>query len=815
MEDEPLTLSPELYSPYEVAARELDQLIAWARENDNQGKRNEATTRLQLINRLLEDCLAWPSGKITAEDAYEGTYVDYLLATNGTRLVVEAKREGVSFELPPEFSSRTVGARALRDFAGAVWPAVDQALNYCLKRGIPLGVVSNGHQMIGFIGSRQDGVPPAEGRFIVFSSLEDMRAEFDEFWRCFSVPGVESQHLYARLQRRSQPPPPQKLSSSIFRYPGTKNRNEIQTELQILGELFLQDVVEAPALEQSFLEEAYCPSGALSQYAMVSREILQTRYNAFFADLDDVSEQPAMTKKGLAPELTTDVLAASLSNRPIILLGDVGVGKTTFIRRLIRVEAREIFEQAIALYVDLGSQPTLATEIEPFIQQAFITELLEQYEVDIYERNFVRGVYHANLQRFSRGIYSEIRDTDPGEYQRRELETLERATSDTEAHLRASLEHITSAQKRQIVIFLDNVDQRPLQFQEQVFLIAQGLATRWPGTVFVSLRPETFYRSRARGSLAAYQPRVFTISPPRIDLVLRRRLEFAQKRLKATGTLEALGPSVSFKSQALEAYVHALLYSLSANEDLIELIDNLSAGNVRRALSFVTAFVGSGHVDSAKIVRIVQETGRYTVPVHEFLNAVIYGDHEHYDPASSGIANAFDISLPDAREHFLVLLLLAFIERAGESAGSEGFVSVPEIFTEGQRLGFLPSQIESAIARCQGKTLIEANLRGVMFGEADRYRITPAGAYMLKRLITLFTYVDAMIVDTPIIDEATRRLISNVRPIGERLARAENFRRYLDAGWKPLAELAPSFDWNDISRDLAADIERIALKLSD
>ena len=49
--------------------------------------------------------------------------------------------------------------------------------------------------------------------------------------------------------------------------------------------------------------------------------------------------------------------------------------------------------------------------------------------------------------------------------------------------------------------------------------MSEGLAQNWPMTVFVSLRPDTFYRSRAEGTLAAYQPRAFTISPPRVNVV--------------------------------------------------------------------------------------------------------------------------------------------------------------------------------------------------------------------------------------------------------------------------------------------------------
>jgi DNA-binding PadR family transcriptional regulator len=155
---------------------------------------------------------------------------------------------------------------------------------------------------------------------------------------------------------------------------------------------------------------------------------------------------------------------------------------------------------------------------------------------------------------------------------------------------------------------------------------------------------------------------------------------------------------------------------------------------------------------------------------------------------------------------------VGFVERTGEAARTQGFVPASEIFAEGQRLGFVPSQIEAAIARLHEKNLIEGNLRGVMFGEADQYRITPSGVYTLKRLSRLFTYIDAMIVDTPIVDKSVRRLITDVRSVGDRLARAENFRRYLDQAWRGLADREPPMDWDAMSRDLAADIERIALR---
>lgn len=57
---------------YESCRRNLEELATWYQKAD----RNEATTRLQVIDRLFLDCLAWSKDDITAEESYNGDYAD-------------------------------------------------------------------------------------------------------------------------------------------------------------------------------------------------------------------------------------------------------------------------------------------------------------------------------------------------------------------------------------------------------------------------------------------------------------------------------------------------------------------------------------------------------------------------------------------------------------------------------------------------------------------------------------------------------------------------------------------------------------------
>jgi hypothetical protein len=566
--------------------------------------------------------------------------------------------------------------------------------------------------------------------------------------------------------------------------------------------------VRAPQLQKEFLETCYAQSGALSQYATISKQILQARYSTQFEkELAGPSLQAVTTKDGFSESFVEDVLAASLKRRAIVLLGDVGVGKSIFIQHLINVSASELFTNALALYVDFGKEPALAEDLESFVLSKCSAQLRQDHNIDTEENGFVRGVYHSELARFKKGIWVELATTDPAAFKAKELEFLDSNLKDRASHLRACLIHISKARKRQIVIFLDNVDQRPEEFQDRVFLIGQSLAETWPATVFISLRPSSFNTSRSKGSLAAYQPRVFTISPPRVDLVINLRLRFVLNYLHDSGKFASLGPNLSLKSPTLYRYIEVLLESFKRSKPLVQFIDELSGGNTRRALDFLLAFIKSGHVNAEKILSIADAGGHYNIPIHEFMRAVIYGDFEHYDPAASPVANIFDISSPDGREHFLLPNILAFVDRTGRSE-QEGFVEAKQVHDFCQTLGFLPTQIESSLKKAVRSRLLDPS---PLFADAPvtAYRITTAGAYSYRELPNFFSYLDAMTVDTPIVDREIRTEIRDCATVDQRLKRGEWFRKYLDKEHKALTATNFAFDWPAADKCIEEEITAI------
>lgn len=793
--------------PYSSARAKLTALVSSLEPDTDM---NEATTRLRVINGLLMDCLGWPPEEIDAEAYHNGDYADYALGKLGTEVILEAKREGITFELPSGIEGRRAIDISTLMQNDATKQALLQVLRYCQDRGVPIAVICNGRQLVAFYASRQDGVPPMEGRALAFSSLQEMLDDFGVLWSHLSRDGIAERNLQRFLFGKTiRAMPARKLSDSVVNYPGFRPRTALETDLKMLGGLFIQDLESEESISQEFLTECYCSSGALSQYALVSKEILRARYSAI-KEVSNIQTEPARTKKGVNPGLSADVMTAALSRRPLILLGDVGVGKTMFLRHLIEVDAIEAIEKSFVLYVNFGTEPALETNLEEYVYRRMTEQLLGSYALDIGEADFVRAVYNADLNRFKRGIYGTLQEENPQEYRRHELDYLAELTKSHATHLKNSLQHIRATSSRTSIVVLDNIDQRPREFQDRVFLIAQSLAESWPATVFVSLRPTTFYESKSSGSLAAYQLRVFTVEPTRVDDVVSRRLRFAKKQLEASTTEGSFPANLSLSGEDLIAYVDVLIKAFTENENLKSLLDNLSGGNLRLALTFLSAFVGSGYVSTQRVLDTAEQGGIYVIPLHEFTRAMIYGEYEHFDPNASEICNLLDVTTDDGREHFLLPLILAHVQRVGESARTDGFVDAGSIYDAAQGWGYQQEQVGAQLKRAVDKRLIES-VPGRKTG--GPFRISSIGSYMYKSMIASFSYLDAMTIDTPISDVTYRNKILMASSITDRVARCKIFAKYLDEQWERLGLTSETdFSWPTASASLSKEIAEVSYR---
>ena len=784
--------------------RGVETLRAWIANPTLDPGANEATTRLYL-DKLLMECLDWPIEAITAEQHQSGEYLDYVLGIPQHLAVVEAKKIGHLFSLPQGMADiHECALQTIRDHSAQNRAAVDQVSGYCQRGGIPVAVLANGEQVICFLGSRQDGVEVTKGRALVFHGLDDILSRFPEFWDALSLPGLTANSLTRRLSgsRSTLVAPPSKLSSRVPEYPGFRGRSEHETDVKVLAGLFLQDLTQQEEVSDDFLRSCYCPSGALSQYALVSREILRTRYQALSGTADTMDIAHAQR----SGTLKADIIAGALADRPVVVLGDVGVGKTMFLRHLFRIDASDLLSSTVVCYVNFLTESAL-TDIGRLVMNRVADAIQEQREMTISDGSFIRAVYNREINEFQRGLFGPLKETDPAEYARQEIAMLASHAADPLPHMARCLHHLRGSRKYDFVVILDNVDHHAPEFQEQIYRIAESLAAKWPAAVFVSLRPSTFYRSRKTGALAAYQPRTFTVSPPRVNEVILKRLEFAMRQLEDTGRLDSFPRGLTVSSESLMEYLRVLQTAFTSDRPIIELVDNLSSGNVRTALAYLQDFVGSGYVDTDRLVTAATRSNRrYTIPIHEFIRAILFGEYSYYDPRSSTIPNAFDVSSSTRSEHFALCELLATVDVAGSGRPS-GFAPSGVVYDSMQALFPLPI-VSFHLIRAIQSGLLETE------GPSDSapMRITRAGSYLYKRLVAEFSYVDAMTIDTPIVDPGARALIRDVMAIGDRLDRTSAFLNYLDECWGDV-QGERRFDWPTISSGCRSQLAFVRARL--
>lgn len=750
---------------------------------------NEAQTRFHIIDFLLKKCLGWEN-EIEVEKYEDSSFTDYELG-NPRIAILEAKREGRVFEIPAGYKDkRIVDLSSLIEFGDETKSAILQVQQYCSLRGVRVAIISNGNQYITFLASRTDGKSVFESDAVIFHSLEDIYGDFNNVWQLLSLQGVRENNLFRKLNTIEKGIP-KKLSSSLLRYPKSRYSSETQASLRGLSEIFIQDIVESEELEESFIKECYCESGELEQYSLLSKSILQKRYAALFHESEETFNLvPVKGKK--ESNLTLNAVASSLSNRPIVLLGDVGVGKTSFLKNLVYDKAYSEFKDSIDVYINLGADGALTENLKSFVIREIENQLYDDHSINLNDFDMMRGIYASEIEKFNKGVKGQWKETNEQRYTEELLNYLDGLSKDTDQHLKKSINYYTKSTRKQFIVVIDNADQRDYDVQQAAFIISHELAKSWSAIVFIALRPNTFYRSLRAGALSAYPHKVFTIQPPRIDKIIQKRLNYALDISEGKIPIETYS---KLKSDNMSLFLKALLDSLSHNKELYEFLANITGGNIRKSIELVAKFIGSPNVDCDKIIRIMNTKGEYRIPLHEFTKSALLGDYSHYHPDHSVAMNVYEVNHPESKEHFIKPLLLAYIDNDGPSRDSNHFYTTDSIFKEMQTYGYSVNQIEYNLRSMTNRKLIETSRRvtfeededGTLFGELpSQFRITSVGAYHLKKWIGSFAYLDGMVFDTPLFNDDLFNSLSIDKEsfdIEDRHHRTNKFKEYLITVW--------------------------------
>ncbi len=580
------------------------------------GSTNESDTRLRAIDTLLFDILRWGKAEIETEKYCRAAgFSDYLFSINGSRsLILEAKRAGICFVLPDrEYTASPYAFGLLAKECPEAMEALQQAAGYALAQGCRYVGISNGHQWL-FALTFVPDQPLSERQVYVFESMNGIESKFRLFWDCFSRAGIQDNSACNGLLESRRVPAPPKFSARIAGYPNPAGRNVFANELSYILDL-VWDTISQAENSEDFVNNCYISPEAHGELIDLATELFDRRRKDDEILLEyDISSIDALPHQ----------LANLPSERPFVILGEVGRGKSSFLKYLRFVAARQHLAHYIQIDLDFVDRPDRTNEVPDFIYQEVARQLREKYEVDIYSDAFARGVLNLDLLRLQATPKGKLLQGQPAQYKEFEVEFIESAQKDTHVYLTKVMHHLKRGRNCSVALFFDNLDRRDGAIQEAAFLKSSSIARDWSALVFVCLRPSTFYESQERGVLDAIAPRTFTVGQPDLTLLLKKRFAYATSIALGRKAIGApASKNIAFHLHNVAMIFDSCEFAARKRHGIIPMLEAVSNGNIRRLLDFAKMILSSRHLDTKKIVQIIENDGSYTIPDYEGVKSLV------------------------------------------------------------------------------------------------------------------------------------------------------------------------------------------------
>lgn len=762
---------------------------------------SEADVRAKLIDPLFVAALGWPETQIRRErHTSGGDYIDYEFGDPVVFFLVEAKRTGPQFSFTNSTHRRTFQLSGLFQGDAALKEACEQAARYCQDEAIPYAVVTNGLQVIVFRAVRTDR-PWRKGEALVFRSSEELLKEFGELWDVLSYNAVRSRSLDRFFAPPDETPRHLKSVLGTLANPDEKLvRNALNSELiPVIKAVFddLTDATHVKALEYCYVHSRQLQTVA-DDFILTIRD-LPPKY--LEGQVEHLTVTPAHAQ---AFQLAVEQLATrQRKGTVLLLLGGVGAGKTTFLTQVRVKYCRRVLEDSGAFYyLDFRGAPR-TPPFEPFVfrslrrqldEDRLINELLSGFRTQqdcsplLRDPGVIGELFHNELS--SLDGMALVAGASPQDVARQKLESLGQLVNNDREVVARAFRYIEAA-GRFILLALDNADQHDLDYQLQIFLFAQNVASETGANIICALREEKYYLASQQGAFNAFYTQRFHIPSPRVSDLLGQRLDYALRHLD--GILEGVDQQ---RIDDVRLFLDIVWRGgvgkpgRQGSSNVVRLLERTCLGDMRRALKMFRRFLQSGNTDVRKILR----HRSYYIPFHEFTKSVMLDDRLYYKEGDTEdeVLNLFAVSGSPPNSHFTSLRILAYLMENSEvrSQFGSGFVEWDRIVDLFERVFADGRDVRFHLERLLYRSLIESDTGVSMSATGnvsalDRcraVRATASGEYYLTYLARAFAYLDLVWIDTPLSDSsvlASQRTLAGARDRASRFQRVDAFLDYL------------------------------------
>jgi hypothetical protein len=750
---------------------------------------SESDTRSKLIDPLFRDVLSWSEAEIRREKPVENGFVDYVLGSDYSYLLIEAKRSKPRFNLNAPGKSRRLRLDGPHLLANKkIKPFLEQAQGYASEIGVQFCLVTNGSQIIIFR-PYIPGRPWRQGTAIAFHDHGDIENNFAEFYSLLARDQVIAGSLVEAFEHLEKTTTERR---AVLDYLPDRDRELVRNRVwqqiaRIIGPLLTDQNEDVPA-QLEVIANCYVSTPLADQTDKNLNVLLKDTPSQHLSDARFDDLRPDKTgKTAFSYQYKSDVWSG-MRGGAYILTGGVGSGKTTFLRHFKRVVEREFLERyAVWIHIDflpIGNiDPSVVdSELQQFVYRRIREYLQSNFQAELVNTGEkVRELFEDEIRQAQLTLLHGI-ESGSQDWNTTVNKLVDELLKDDRRFVLAALRTL-QRRGRRIAIVLDNTDQLGESFQEKVFLFSQRLSDEHQALCVVTLREEKFFAAYRRGIFDAFGDRRFHIGAPDLRQVLRKRLEYGRTKFRAIAAADPKAFS-EHEIRRINGLLASVILSItSRNEEIVRMLASVSNGDMRHALDMFRDFLSSGNTNIEKIIEILERQRTYTVSFHEFAKSAILGSRKYYQASVSHVVNLFRQSDALGSSHMTACRILARLTAAEgvASAHGEGFVLASTLLREyRQSFGYAEDLIQWT-GELIRRNLIESEPpRVIDLTGADALRITAAGAYYWRYLVRSFAYVDLVFVDTPLADHSLVRRLETMADKTDMTIRFERVRLFLD-----------------------------------
>lgn len=625
--------------------------------------------------------LGWPEKEIFTESFSGGDFIDYKLTVKGlSRLVVEAKRD--SRELGTEYRQNGYFYR----LNGAVFKTeaakegILQAIRYCGQKNAELACVTNGCEWIVFRGSRLgDGKDSLEGVAYVFNSLRGISEKFQLFYDLLAYEHVQDFKYRSFFQSaEGQPISTLKFIKQLRTQESRRlvPRDKLYTDLEKVMTSFFRRLSgdEDPAL--------------LSECFVTTKEsqIADEHLARISEDLVSRVRELTTDEGGYLAEVVERV-QSSRRNEFILLIGTKGAGKSTYIERFFsQVLDKKLAASCVVVRIDVGDCPGDEATIVSWLDQHLLVELERSlYPDGPPDFNVIQGMFFDIYESWRIGhlqpLYNKDKEAFKIEFGKHVYEIRKNNPND---YIKRLIHDIAKSRNKVPCLVFDNADHFTIEFQERVFQYARSIYESELSLVIVPITDRTSWQLSREGALRSFENEAFFLPTPPPSTVLKKRVEFLEKRLDeekrqpGRGYFTSRGIALSLDN--LTAFANTLQTVFLSTGKYSSWIGNLANHDIRRCLEIAKVLISSPHLGVQDLMRSYISNTTLDIPYYKVVNALIKTQYDIYSSdVNPHVHNIYALSGNIEGSPLLGLRLLRLLRDYQKANPKDPYVDIQQI----------------------------------------------------------------------------------------------------------------------------------------